>query len=180
LITFNGVSSTAYSDIVSVQNVKRVLSPGARAQVLDIVGREGSYYFGKDRTSQTVSFRLALKSTAIADRWAAIRQIAYWLDTEEQKVLSFTDEPDLIYYAVLTSPIPVDEFATVGLVDISLFIPDGCAYSDTESTVAPEPEIQTLFLGGADGGTYLLGQVDGLSLPWTEYSTETWASASAL
>jgi predicted phage tail component-like protein len=179
LITFNGVSSTAYSDIVSVQNVKRVLSPGARAQVLEIIGREGAYYFGKDRLSQRVSFRLALNSTAIADRRAAIRQIAYWLDTEEPKVLSFTDEPDIIYYAVLADAIPVDEFATIGFADVSFLIPDGCAYSANTETDGPKQETQTLYLGGATGGTYLLGQED-YEFPWTQYSTETWASASAL
>ena len=180
MITFNGVSSTAYSDIVSVMNVTRPLAPGARTQVLDIVGREGSYYFGKDRRSQTVSFRLVLNSTSIADRRAAIRQIAGWLDTEEQKVLSFTDEPTLIYYAVLSESIPVDEFATIGMVDVSFFVPDGCAYSSATVTETVKNEIQTLFLGGATGGTYLLGQVGGLQFPWTEYSTETWASLSAL
>ena len=180
MITFNGVSSTAYSDVISVQRIRRPLAPGARAQVLDIVGREGSYYFGKDRRSQTISFRLALNSTSIADRRAAIRQIAYWLDTEEQKVLSFTDEADLIYYAVLSEPIPVDEFATVGFADVSFFIPDGCAYSAATITEGPKVEIQNLFLGGADGGTYLLGLPGGVQFPWTEYSTETWASLIVL
>ena len=136
MITFNGVSSTAYSDIISVQNVARPLAPGSRAQVLDIVGRDGSYYFGKDRRSQTISFRLVLNSTAISDRRAAIRQIAGWLDTDEQKILSFTDESDLIYYAVLSEAIPVDEFATVGFADVSFFIPDGCAYSSSITEVS--------------------------------------------
>jgi predicted phage tail component-like protein len=128
LITFNGISSTAYSDIVSVQNVKRMLSPATRSQTLEIVGRDGAYYFGKDNNSQTVSFRLALNSTSIADRRAAIRQIAYWLDTEDMEILSFTDEPDLMYYAVLADPIPVDEFATIGLADVSFFVPEGYAH----------------------------------------------------
>ena len=179
MINFNGISSTAYADIISVQNIKRPLSPGARVQAIDVIGRAGVYYCSKDRSAQTVSFRLALNSTSIEDRRAAIREIAYWFGEKEEKILSFTDEPDLIYYAVLTSPIPVDEFATVGLVDISLFIPDGCAYSAVTTTAGPEQETQTLYLGGATGGTFLLAD-ENHELPWTYYSTETWASASAL
>ena len=180
MITFNGVSSTAYADIIAVQRINRPLYPGARPQTMQIPGRDGVYYFGKDAREQDISFKLTLKSTSAAARRSAIRQVAGWLDTDDVAILTVTDEPDLRYYAVLADPINIDEFADLGITDIRFLVPDGCAYSDTASTVGPQQEIQTLFLGGADGGTYLLGQVDGLSLPWTEYSTETWASASAL
>ena len=180
MITFNGVSSTAYEDILAVQRINRPLYPGARARTLSIPDRDGVYYFGKDAREQDISFRLTLKSTSATARRSAIRQIAGWLDTDDVAILKVTDEPDLRYYAVLESPVNIDEFADLGITDIRFLIPDGCAYSDMTSTEGPRQEIQTLFLGGASGGTYLLGQVDGLSLPWTEYSTETWASASAL
>ena len=180
MIEFNGVSSTAYEDIISVQRINRPLYPGARAQTLSIPGRDGVYYFGKDAQAQDVSFRLTLKSTSATARRSAIRQIAGWLDTDDVAILKVTDEPDLRYYAVLESPVNIDEFADLGITDIRFMIPDGCAYSDTAATIGPQQEIQTLFLGGADGGTYLLGQKGGTQFPWTKYSTETWASASAL
>ena len=180
MITFNSVSSTAYTDILSVMRVSRPLYPGARQQTMDIPGRDGVYYFGKDARAAQVSFRLSLKSTSATGRRAAIRQIAGWLDTDDVAILKVTDEPDLRYYAVLTEPVNVEEFADLGMTDVTFMIPDGCAYSDTASAVGPQQEIQTLFLGGADGGTYLLGEIGGAQFPWTEYTTETWASASAL
>ena len=180
MITFNGVSSTVYGDILSVTRVARSLYPGSNPRTLRVPARDGVHYFGRDTREQTISFRLALRSTSASARRAAIRDIVDWLDTDDVATLTVTDEPTLRYEAVLVDAVNVDEFADLGMTDVTFMIPDGCAYSDTASTVGPQQEIQTLFLGGASGGTYLLGQVDGLSLPWTEYSTETWASASAL
>ena len=180
MITFNSVSSTEFDGILSVMQVKRPLHPGTNYRTLSVTDRDGVYYFGKELREQYVSFKLSLQSTSNSARRAIIRSICDWLDTDDVAVLTLTDEPNLRYNAVLVNPVNVDEFASLGMTEVTFLIPDGCAYSDTESTVAPQPEIQTLFLGGADGGTYLLGQVDGLSLPWTEYSTENWASADAL
>ena len=129
MIEFNGVTSDSFADILSIQRISRPASSGARAHTLDIAGRAGVYYFGKDRKPENVNFRLLLKSNSIAERRTAVRAIAAWLDTEDPKVLSFTDEPTLIYYAVLVDPIPVEEFALVGYVDVTFLIPDGCAYS---------------------------------------------------
>ena len=167
MITFNGVSSTAYSDIISVQNVTRPLAPGARAQVLDIVGREGSYYFGKDRRSQTISFRLALNSTSIADRRTAIRQIAAWLDDDDLKPLSFTDESTLLYYAILTEPVNVDEFALVGLADVTFMVPDGCAFSTGTETVNA---VASTTLNSTNAGTLPCDTTITLS-PTTDYAS---------
>ena len=179
MITFNGVSSTAYTDILSVMRINRPIYPGSDTQTLNITGRDGVYYFGKSARAGRVSFNLALKSTSATARRAAIRQIAGWLDTEDPAILTITDEPDLRYYAVLTENINVDEFADIGMTDVTFMIPDGCAYSDTVDTLQPQVEIQNLYLGGATGGTYLLGHSD-YRLSWTQYSTETWASLDAL
>ena len=180
MITFNGVSSTAYGDILSVTRVARSLYPGSNTRTLRVSARDGVHYFGRDIRDQTISFRLVLKSTSASARRATIRDIVDWLDTDDVATLTVTDEPTLRYEAVLVEAVDVDEFADLGLTEISFLIPDGCAYSDVSSTAVPQYEIQTLYSGGATGGTYLLGEENGLSLPWTEYSTETWASADAL
>ena len=174
MITFNSVSSTAYTDILSVMRVSRPLYPGARQQTIDIPGRDGVYYFGKDARAAQVSFRLSLKSTSAIGRRAAIRQIAGWLDTDDVAILKVTDEPDLRYYAVLTEPVNVEEFADLGMTDVTFMIPDGCAYSDTASAVGPQQEIQTLFLGGATDGYYFLGIPDNKYWTWNDYEGFRW------
>ena len=180
MITFNSVSSTEFDGILSVMQVKRPLHPGTNYRTLRVPARDGVYYFGKELREQYVSFKLSLQSTSNSARRAIIRSICDWLDTDDVAVLTLTDEPNLRYNAVLVEPVNVDEFASLGMTDITFLIPDGCAYSDATATVVPVGESQTLYLGGASGGTYLLGEEGGLSLPWTEYSTETWASADAL
>ena len=122
MITFNGISVTSFDDFVSVMQVNRPGSASNRGQLLSIVGRDGVYYFGKDGEPQTISFRLALKSATAADRRKTIRQIAAWLETEDPKVLTFDDEDDIIYYAVLVDAINADEFIDVGFLDVNLLI----------------------------------------------------------
>ncbi len=173
MIEFNGIASDSFADILSIQLINRPLSPGARAHTLEIAGREGVYYFGKDSKAQNVSFRLVLKSDTIAERRTAIRSIAAWLDTDDPKILSFTDEPEIIYYAVLIDPIPVEEFALVGRVNVSFLIPDGCAYSANLKEREPQPEIQNLYLGGATGGTFKLGR-ENYAWTWEKYDGLTW------
>lgn len=179
MITFNGVSSTDFTDIKSIMQVKRPLHPGTNNRTLKVPGASGLYYFGKELKAQYLSFRMALQSTSIESRRATIRSIANWLDTDDVKILTMTDEPTLRFEAVLIDPINVQEFSNVGMTDVTFLIPDGCAYSVATNTVIPLAEIQTLYLGGATGGTYLLGDSN-YEFPWTQYSTETWASLSVL
>ena len=135
MITFNGVSSTAYRDILSVMRVNRPLYHGASADILTIQDRDGVYYFGKDKNPTTISFRLSLNSASATARRTAIRQIAAWLENDDPKPLSFNDESTLLYYSVLTEPISVDEFALTGFADVRFMVPDGCAYSTGIETV---------------------------------------------
>ena len=137
MITFNGVAWNTFPDIRSIMRVSRPVSPGARARLLEITGRPGAFYFGKDRRPVPVSFRIALDSSSIADRRSTIRDIADWLETEEPEVLTLSDEPGLRYYAVLIDPIDTDEFATVGFADVSLLVPAGYAESTTTKTASP-------------------------------------------
>lgn len=138
MITFNGIPHTNYTDIVSVQNINRPAHSGSRARTMEIVGRDGVYYFGKDRRPENVSFRLTLKSESLESRRSAIRAIAGWLETDDVRVLSFDDEPGVIYHAVLVDPIMTDEFVLNGFLDVSFLIPDGVAFSTTLVTVSQD------------------------------------------
>ena len=174
MITFNGVSSTVYGDILSVTRVARSLYPGSNPRTLRVPARDGVHYFGRDTREQTISFRLALRSTSASARRAAIRDIVDWLDTDDVATLTVTDEPTLRYEAVLVDAVNVDEFADLGMTDVTFMIPDGCAYSDTASAVGPQQEIQTLFLGGATDGYYFLGIPDNKYWTWNDYEGFRW------
>jgi len=173
MITFNGIASSTYEDIISIQNVSRPAHPGSRARTMEVVGREGVYYLGKSGRALNTSFRLVLKSDSFEDRRSTIRQIAAWLETEDVAVLSFTDEPGIIYYAVLVDPIATDEFVKNGFLDVIFLIPDGCAYSSDTETLEPTAEQWTLYLGGATGGTFLLGRKN-YHFTWNQYDGQTW------
>ena len=150
MITFNGVSSTSYADIIAVQRINRPLYPGARANIMAIPEYDGVYYFSKDKNPIDISFRLSLKSNSITERRAAVRQIAAWLYDDDPKPLSFTDESTLIYYALLTEPVNIDEFADLGITDVRFMVPDGCAYSTGTETVS---DVATTAVTSTNAGT---------------------------
>ena len=167
MITFNSISSTAYADILTVMRVARPLYPGADANVVEIPDRDGVYYFSKDKNPATISFRLSLKSAGITERRTAIRQIAAWLENDDPKPLSFTDESTLIYYSVMTEPISVDEFALVGFADVRFMVPDGCAYSTGTETVSAAA---TTAVTSTDAGTLPCDCIITVS-PTTDYAS---------
>ena len=197
MIEFNGVSSTAYTDIISVQRINRPLYPGARANIMTIPEYDGVYYFSKDKAQLDISFRLSLKSNSITERRAAVRQIAAWLYDDDPKPLSFTDESTLIYYALLTEPVNIDEFADLGFTDVRFMVPDGCAYStgaetisdnattaitstnagtlpcDTIITVEPTTDYTSLKLTLAETGEYLELNSSGGSTSEIIFNTQT-------
>lgn len=138
MITFNGVSIDTFSDVLTVTDIDRPLSAGARSRTTSIIGRDGLLFYSKDRSELSVSFEVVTKSDSIAERRDTIRELAKWLDTRHPQELYFDDEDDLVYYAVLDRPVIVREFVKSGRATISMLVPAGCAFARTPTEINEE------------------------------------------
>lgn len=138
IMTFNSTASTDASfDIDSIQIVSRPIYTGAYARTQRITGRDGVYYHGKDRKEFPIRVRFLISSTSMANRRAAAREIADWLDVDEPKALTFDDESTKRYYAIPIDPIIPEEVVYLGFADMTFLVPDGYAESTSTKTASP-------------------------------------------
>lgn len=155
IVTFNGVASTAFPEIVSIMRVSRPLGPDMVLQASEIVGRDGIYFFSKNRKPLFISFRIATVTASASDRRALARLLSAWLDSAAPAALSFSDEAGKRYQAVLVDGVNFDEFAALGFADVTFFVPSGFAEATSTKSASPNagtmptPVIITATLGGS-------------------------------
>ena len=155
IVTFNGVASTTFPEIVSIMRVSRPLGPDMYLQGSEIVGRDGVYYFSKNRKPLLISFRIATLAASASARRTLARQLSAWLDTDAPAALSFSDESGKRYQAVLVDGVNFDEFALIGMADVTFFVPSGYAEATSPKTAGPNagtmpaPVVITATMGGS-------------------------------
>lgn len=136
--TFNGTASTHASfDIGNIVKLVRPIYPGSRVRMQPITGRMGVYFHGKDRKELYIPVRFYFASSSMANKRTAIRAISDWLDVDEPKVLTFSDEPLRRYYAIPINEIVPDEALYLGYVNMTFLVPAGYAESTTTKTASP-------------------------------------------
>ena len=172
-ITFNSIPSTTAALSIPggyVQQIRRPLHPGNRARYMEILGRDGAYDFGRDRKSRPIVTRFPFAWNPAGSGGldeeelfqAASDAIASWLDGDPENdglsQLILSNYPDRYYMARCDYDITPDDSAPgIAYCEAIFTAPDGCGYASAAITAEDIAEEQTLYLGGAGGGTFILG-----------------------
>ena len=109
---FNGISSDSFG--IKVKDTKRPMLPDQNDNYLQIPGRHGSYFFNRELSDRIIEIDCALTEDTIEGLRNKLRQIAAWLYVDEQKPLTFVDEPDKYYLAKLDGAIDVEQIIAIG------------------------------------------------------------------
>ena len=178
MITFNSVAYSSFSEIHSIMRISRPLAPDMVARVAEIAGRDGVYFFSKNRQPLVLSFRIATLSASASARRTLARQLSAWLDTDQPAALVVSDETDKRYQAILLDSVPFEEVARVGFADVSFFVPSGYAEAVSLKTASPNagtmpaPVTITATLGGSASALQITLGSEYLRLETTLVSTD--------
>lgn len=86
---------------------------------------------------------ISVEVTLLRDNWAdlrsAVRGIAAWLFTEDDAMLTFSDEPDKYYMARLTGDTDLNELLYTGETTLHFVCADPFAYAVTEKNKYQDP-----------------------------------------
>ena len=124
---------------VTVQQTNRPLSPAHRSRVANILGRNGAYFFGKDREPKQLTLRFRVESGSQEEKQQAIRDISDWLDTPEPAPLIRDDEDDKKDMCILIGEV-VPEHRGVYACYITATMVNYMSYSESVEAITWQSE----------------------------------------
>lgn len=114
--------------LVSVKNVKRPMLPSRDVQMITAAGMVGAWLGRVKRGIRIIEADIRLLGDLSTRRQTA-REIGAWLDDDTAQALSFDDEPDKTYYAILNGNLDFDESSRIlGEFTLSFICADPYAY----------------------------------------------------
>ena len=125
-VKFDGHELSEYLGVLSGFN----RGVGSSFDVDTIKAGMGSKFIHTKQSAKEIDMPFILKYDLISKR----RTLAGILNVTEPKPLIFGDEPNLIYYAIPTGDINVDEKVFLGKGTITWLIPDATAHANTLTT----------------------------------------------
>jgi len=130
--TFNDMHSR--DDLsLEVLDIQRPLSGDISTRVIDVPGRVGGYYSSQKMGSKFVIVEVAQVSTTDVGAQTNARNLAGWLIDQKVGKLSFSDEPNKEYRAILTSSTPLEVFDTTRTGTLRFECVDPHIYSVSET-----------------------------------------------
>jgi predicted phage tail component-like protein len=125
------------TDYVKVTKVKRDILPPREVMTLDIPARHGQYYSGFKYGMRKIDVDITLIGQSPSQYVDTLRFLAYALDVDTPSELSFSDEPNKVYYAIVSEATDMDEMVNIGTGTISFLCPEPFAYGISEIQVNP-------------------------------------------
>ncbi|HEY8414812.1 MAG TPA: distal tail protein Dit [Thermaerobacter sp.] len=124
---YNGVRSEDMG-ITTVRDVRRSILPPVTARLLEVPGRGGAYYQGRELGVRQIEVDITIQGASMADLRDKVRALAAWLQPGKEPLpLVFDDEPDKTWMAVLSGDTNLEEIVTAGRGTLTFICPDPVA-----------------------------------------------------
>lgn len=152
------------TDYFTVESVQRSILPPREVNLLDIPARHGAYFQNSRYGVREISMSIRVIGKTNTDLMSTMRFLAYCLDIERPTELSLSDEPDRVYYAIVSDKTDIEELLTLGRGTLTFLCPDPFAYGtelktasttegyfmfDNQGTTTTFPTFYTTFGGNA-------------------------------
>jgi len=132
---YDGVRSEDMG-ITTVRDVRRSILPPITAKLLEVPGRGGAYYQGRELGVRQIQVDVTVRGASEGDLRSKIRALAAWLQPgPEPRPLVFDDEPQLTWMAVLSGETDLEEIVAAGRGTLTFICPDPVALGN-EVTLA--------------------------------------------
>lgn len=150
-MTFNG-ESRAYLRVLT--DLTRTAWAPVSRELLKVPGAAGAYLTGTRTEVRELTVPVIIKGTDYADLQTVKEDLAAWLVHKEAKELTFSDEPNRTYYAVVTDSFEPEEIVKHGKGTIKFLCPDPYKYGDVQTLNWPKQDVlQADFAGKVAGST---------------------------
>lgn len=111
---------------------KRPAWAPVKRNILTVPNRPGGYHKSTDIDIRTLEVPVRIKAEDIADLQKVKEDLADWLVTESVEELTFDDEPDRSYFAMIDGELDLDELVNRGKGTLSFICPDPYKYGLTK------------------------------------------------
>lgn len=135
MFTFNGISASTMG--LGVTGVRRSILPTVNHSTQEVPGMAGAFLMNSNVGARRIEVDVYFVGTpntpleALEDVMEQTHDIAAWLFTQSPLALSFDDEPDKVYYAMLDGDTDLDVVADYRAGTLTFICHDPYAYADT-------------------------------------------------
>ena len=145
--SFNG---TTKSYVLTLSKRRSYWAPIKR-NLLYIPGRPGAVLQGSETDVLTIEVDVEISSTVDLNLRKTAEDFASWLITEEPCELTFDDEPDRIYFAVVEGDFKPNEIVSKGYGTIKFLCLDSYKYGPEKEAIFPSDAVSLDYEGTAPG-----------------------------
>ena len=117
-------------DYLIVNDIRRYLLPPKEAALKRIPGRIGARFIKSKTTEGIIEVDITIIGHNAMQLRDNTRAIASFLNSDGPKALTFTDEPDKYYMAILDADTPLDEIMGISETTLYFTCPDPLAYGN--------------------------------------------------
>jgi len=174
-LSFNFDGETSSNFGIIVKDVRRQLLPGSNHKLLKVPGRAESYVMPRELRDREIRIDCIITSNSLTGLQQKVLDTAEWLQKNEYKILSFSDQPDRYYRAILVEPVGMEQIVSIGQFTLH-FVAEPLAYGgeqnvyfvndtatvDNQGTFESQPVFTAVFTGVAaewkvtgPGGAYI-------------------------
>jgi len=134
-VIWNEVSSATIPEFYCGK-VTRSIVGEHRGTMVPIPGRDGAWYFPEERGRRLITLQcwVMIDEVDPISRRDAFREVADWLDVNQEAKLELADMPGKYYMGVLMDPPEPDEWREVGTFDLEFSV-QPYAYSDNATSI---------------------------------------------
>ena len=109
--SYAGVEPPAF---LIVEKVQFSVLPSSDIQQLDVLIRNGSYFFSQTHGARTFTAEIIIKSDSRNGVMYDSDELASWLFHDSPQPLIFRDKPNISYYAIVDNNIDIASFSNSG------------------------------------------------------------------
>lgn len=132
-------------DLIKVVDVFRTVLPPKEVRSLSVPMRDGAYYAGQNYGARVIEVDILLHASSPEDYHDRQRLLAYFLDSEGPQPLWFSDEPELMYFAVLIENTNLDEILYIGKGTLRFLCPNPYAYTCDVTLLSDDGDNQDVY-----------------------------------
>ncbi|HZH62388.1 MAG TPA: distal tail protein Dit [Metabacillus sp.] len=120
-LTFNNIRK----DYLTVLSKKRPTFAPVSHNLITIPKRPGAYVHGHETDIRTIEVNVLINGENISDLQKIKEDLAQWLISDgTPKELTFDDEPDRVYYALISDQVDFEEIVRIGSATLVFICPD--------------------------------------------------------
>ncbi|MDD3892959.1 MAG: phage tail family protein [Bacteroidales bacterium] len=131
-LSFNFDGETSSNFGIIVKDVRRQLLPGSNHKLLKVPGRAESYVMPRELRDREIRIDCIITSNSLTGLQQKVLDTAEWLQKNEYKILSFSDQPDRYYRAILVEPVDMKQIVSIGQFTLH-FVAEPLAYAAEET-----------------------------------------------